>query len=188
MHDLWRPSSHWSMAMLSWQNWDAAVMLHWRFWWACALARRCKMDMLLMKRYLEWTNQMWCVHHLTMAGKVSVHLDGAAQMTHSSKSVMSHQHSRILSYYFWDKKQPYQGDWHDFTEERWNPFQGTHQSWVGILCLTILLFLFHPAEHFIMQSTSSSTTFNIYDIHLLTTFLQVRTSSRCPISIMFEGT
>ena len=114
------------------------------------------------------------------------------KIDYCKQSVTSHQYS---TYYFWDKKQPFQGEWHDFTEEQWNPFQGAHQSWVGahqswvgILCLTILLFLFYTTEHLIKQSTSLSTTFKIYDIHLLTTFFQIRTSSWCPISIMFEGT
>jgi magnesium-transporting ATPase (P-type) len=43
----------------------------------------------------------------------------------------------------------------DAPEEQWDPFQGTRQNWVGILCLTILLLLFHQAEHFM-----------IHDIHL----------------------
>ena len=68
----------------------------------------------------------------------------------------------LTSYFLWDKKQPFQGDWqgnwHDFTKEQWNPFQGTHQSQVGILCLTILLFLLHQAEHFIKHIISRSMT------------------------------
>jgi hypothetical protein len=46
-----------------------------------------------------------------------------------------------------------QDGWHDFTEEQRDPFQGTHQSRVGILRLTILLLILFK------QGFSRSMTF-----------------------------
>lgn len=71
-----------------------------------------------------------------------------------------------------------QGDWHDFTEERRNPFQGTHQSRVGILCLTIILLML------IMQGISWYTTFVIC---LQRIPFRVQISFRCFIPITFKG-
>ena len=65
----------------------------------------------------------------------------------------------ISSHFLWDKKQILQGNWHDFTKEQWNPFQWTHQSCVGILCLTILLLLL------IKQSISRYMTSVYWDPH-----------------------
>jgi hypothetical protein len=116
-----------------------------------------------------------------------------------------------------------QGDWHDFTDERWNPFQGTHQSRVGILCLTIILLILikqgisrymtfvyreprsecelHLDDPFlfeifnfpqprlsVLQVAVSFTSWACYSCGLTSSRSRVRTSFRCSISIMFEGT
>ena len=113
--------------------------------------------------FYPFRNQVWFTN---------IYLPSQDNLTIQLIQVISH---------LWDKQQPLQGDWHDFTKEWWNPFQGTRAEWQ--YCVKLFFY-----SYFIKQNSSSSTIFKIYDIHLLTTFFQVGTSSRCPISIMFEGT